>query len=65
MLTIGYTAALLSALWCLLVRHEQQPRMRLAADGLALLGLALAVGVGGDALDDVPVAGLVFAGCWR
>ncbi len=61
-LTIGYTAALLSALWCLFVRHEHQPRFVWVLMGLALAGLALAVGLGGDSLDDVPVSGLVFAG---
>ncbi len=61
-LTIGYTAALLSALWCLFVRHEHQPRVGWVLMGLGLAGLALAVGLGGDSLDDVPVSGLVFAG---
>ena len=30
--------------------------------GLAMLGLALALGVGGDTLNDLPVAGVLFAG---
>jgi drug/metabolite transporter (DMT)-like permease len=61
-LTIGYTASLLSALWCHVVRHERQPRIVWALMAVALAGLALAVGLGGDSLDDAPVAGLVFAG---
>ena len=61
-LTIGYAAALLSALWCLFVRHERQPRVVWVLMGVALAGLGLAVGLGGDSLDDLPVAGLVFAG---
>jgi drug/metabolite transporter (DMT)-like permease len=61
-LTIGYTASLLSALWCHLVRHERQPRIIWVLMALALAGLALAVGLGGNSLDDASVAGLVFAG---
>jgi probable blue pigment (indigoidine) exporter len=61
-LTIGYTASLLSAIWCLVVRHERQPRTVWLLMALALLGLALAVGIGGDALGNAPVKGLLFAG---
>ncbi len=60
-LTIGYTASLLCAIWCLVVRHERQSREIWLLMVLALAGLALAVGLGGDSLDDVPVAGLLFA----
>jgi drug/metabolite transporter (DMT)-like permease len=60
-LTIGYTASLLCALWCLVVRHERQPRSVWLLMALALAGLALAVGLGGDALARAPVAGLLFA----
>jgi drug/metabolite transporter (DMT)-like permease len=61
-LTIGYTASLLSAIWCLVVRHERQPRAVWLLMALALFGLALAVGLGGDALGNAPVEGLLFAG---
>lgn len=61
-LTIGYTASLLSALWCLVVRHERQPRAVWLLMTIALLGLALAVGLGGDGLGDAPAAGFLFAG---
>lgn len=61
-LTIGYTAALLCALWCLVVRHEHQPRVVWMLMALSMVGLALALGLGGDALTEAPVAGLLFAG---
>jgi drug/metabolite transporter (DMT)-like permease len=60
-LTIGYTAPLLSALWCLVVRKQHQPRLVWLLMALAMLGLALALGVGGDTLKDLPVAGILFA----
>ena len=60
-LTIGYTAPLLSALWCLVVRKQHQPRVVWLLMVLAMVGLALALGVGGETLQDLPVAGVLFA----
>jgi drug/metabolite transporter (DMT)-like permease len=60
-LTIGYTAPLLSALWCLVVRKQHQPRVVWLLMVLAMVGLALALGVGGETLQDLPLAGVLFA----
>jgi drug/metabolite transporter (DMT)-like permease len=60
-LTIGYTAPLLCALWCLVVRKQHQPAAVWLLMALAMLGLALALGVGGDTFSDLPAAGVVFA----
>jgi drug/metabolite transporter (DMT)-like permease len=60
-LTIGYTAPLLCALWCLVVRKQHQPAAVWLLMALAMLGLSLALGVGGDTFDDLPLTGVLFA----
>jgi drug/metabolite transporter (DMT)-like permease len=60
-LTIGYTAPLLSALWCLVVRKQHQPAAVWLLMAVAMLGLALALGVGGATFSHLPATGVLFA----
>ncbi len=60
-LTLAYAASFPTALWCLLVRGERQPRVIWGAMLVALTGIVLALGLGGDALSALPLGGLAFA----
>jgi drug/metabolite transporter (DMT)-like permease len=60
-LTFAYAASFPTALWCLLVRGERQPPVIWGAMLVALAGIVLALGLGGDTLSALPVSGVVFS----
>ncbi len=61
MLTFVYSASITTALFSRLVWKERQPPAVWVAMVVTLVGLALAVGIGGDALGSTPPAGIAFA----
>jgi drug/metabolite transporter (DMT)-like permease len=60
-LVIEYVAPLMVTIWAVAVMREHVPRLAWLLTVVALGGLAVAVGVGGDALDELSGAGIVAA----